>query len=125
MVEMKFREFFLEQNTVGKHNDFATSAFLPSDFTGSEWPDIKLPFLSSIDLKIPQTTTKSEIKEIKFNQNPIEITLKNGTKIFLNIDQYLRIYPKPEVGKNMIVTFQRSPDDSSKTISKIDKIYIN
>ena len=54
---MNFKEYIkiTEQNTVGKHNDFATGAMLSRRWTGSEMaPEKMLPFLPSTDLTIPQ-----------------------------------------------------------------------
>jgi hypothetical protein len=120
---MNFRQF-IEQNTVGKHNDYATSAFLPSVYTGTESPDIHIPHLSSIDLAIPTITKTSFIIKIESNKNPIKILLKDGTKIFLDFDQYNRITPRPEINKKIVVTFQRSSEDNSNNPSKIEKIEI-
>ena len=120
---MNFREF-IEQNTVGYHNDYATSAFLPSVYTGTESPDIHIPHLTSTDLTIPNVTKTSFITHIELNKNPIKILLKDGTKIFLSFDQYNRINPKPEINKKIYVTFQRSPEDESDRPSKIEKIEI-
>lgn len=124
---MNFKQYIkiIEQNTVGTHNDFATTAFLPSDWTGSESPDIDLPFLSSLDIQIPQVTKCSVIKNIIKNKNPIFIELKDGTKLYLSLDQYNRINKTPEVGQTMTVVFQRNEKDLSENPSKIIKIQIN
>jgi hypothetical protein len=122
---MNFKKF-LEQNTVGKHNDFATSAFLPSDWTGTETNPLKnLPFLSSTDLQIPQTIVNSFIKNIVYNKNPIIIELKDQTKIFLSLDQYKRLNKEPEIGQRITIIFQRDPNDFSSESSKIEKIIIH
>lgn len=114
-----------EQNTFGKHNDFATSAFVPSDWTGSESrPDKNLPFLPSLDIKIPEITRSAKIYRIELNKNPIEILLIDGTKIFLSIDEFNRIQNKPEIGKIMTVSFQRKESDQSENPSKITSIKI-
>ena len=120
---MNFRQF-IEQNTVGYHNDYATSSFLPSVYTGTESPDLDIPHLSSTDLVIPKVTRTSIITNIELNKNPIKILLRDGTKIFLDFDQYNRISPKPEVNKKIIVTFQRSIQDNSNATSKIEKIQV-
>lgn len=125
---MNFKQYIkiLEQNTVGKHNDFATSAFLPSNWTGTETiPDINLPFLSSTDLKIPQTTRSSTIANIILNKNPIAIELKDGTRLFFSIDEYNRIQNKPEVGKPITVVFQRNELDKSENPSKIISVRVS
>ena len=125
---MNFKQYIkiTEQNTVGTHNDFATSAFLPSSWTGTESaPDANLPFLSSTDLKIPQISRSSTINNIILNKNPITIELKDGTKLYLSLDEYNRIQNKPEVGKNITVVFQRNELDKSEAPSKIVGIRIN
>jgi len=125
---MNFKQYIkiIEQNTVGTHNDFATSAFLPSSWTGTEAiPDINLPFLSGTDLKIPQTSRSSIITKVILNKNPITIELKDGTKLYLSLDEYNRIQNKPEVGKNITVDFQRNELNKSETPSKIIGIRIN
>ena len=124
---MNFKQYvkIFEQNTVGTHNDYATGAFVPSVSSGTETYSNTLPHLSSIDLVMPNVAKTSFISYIELNKNPILILLKDGTKIFLNIDQYNRIKPTPEIGKRITVVFQRSPEDKSNEPSKIEKIEIN
>lgn len=124
---MNFKQYIKlqEQNTIGKHNDFATAAFLPSDWTGSETYDLNLPFLSSIDVEIPSVTKTSVITSVIKNKNPIIIELRDGTRLYLDIDQYRRINKTPEVGQTMTVVFQRNKNDFSDNTSKIIKIQIN
>lgn len=125
---MNFKQYIKisEQNTVGKHNDFATSAFLPSNWTGSESaPDKNLPFLSSTDIQIPQVSRSSIIFNIILNKNPIIIELKDGTRLFLSLDEYNRIQNKPEIGKKINVIFQRNETDKSESPSKIMSIIVS
>lgn len=124
---MNFKQYIkiTEQNTVGTHNDFATGAMLPSSWTGSETPDINLPFLSSTDLQIPEVTRSSFISNIVKNKNPILIELKDGTKLHLTLDQYKRINKIPEIGKRLTVVFQRSDGDQSEQPSKVIKIQVD
>jgi hypothetical protein len=125
---MNFKQYIkiLEQNTVGKHNDFATSSFLQSSWTGSESaPDLRLPFLPSLDLEIPQVTRSSIVSNIILNKNPIIIELQDGTRLFLSLDEYNRIQNKPAIGKNITVVFQRNETDKSENSSKIIKIEVN
>jgi hypothetical protein len=127
IIVMNFKQYIkiLEQNTVGTHNDFATGALLPSDWTGSETPDINLPFLSSTDLSIPEVSRSSTISNIIKNKNPILIELKDGTKLYLTLEQYKRINKVPEVGKRLTVVFQRNSSDQSEQPSKVIKIEID
>jgi len=124
---MNFKQYLnlTEENTFGKHNDYATAAFLPSDWTGSEMPDINLPFLSSSDVQIPFVTKTSIISNIIKNKNPILIELKDGTKLYLNLDQFNRINKSPCIGQNITVVFQRNETDTSDNPSKIIKLEIN
>lgn len=125
---MDFRNFLkiIEQNTVGKHNDFATSAIVSSTWTGSETkPEPFLPHLPSTDLILPQVVRSSFIISIEKNKNPIIIRCKDGTKLYLSLDEFNRINKIPEIGKRITVIFQRLPGDSSDVPSKIDKIEID
>lgn len=123
---MKFKQYLkiIEQNTPGTHNDFATSSFLQSSWTGSEsFP--KNQGLPSLDLDIPEVVKNSSIFIIKNKENPIKIILKDGTKMLLSLDQYNRLNKKPEVNDNITVTFQRSNYDQSSNLSKIKNIIIH
>jgi len=126
---LKFKEFInlIEQNTVGKHNDFAAATYLPSDFTGSEAAphfDGRPPFLSSLDVILPSVKKTAEIRILERNKNPIFIMLSDGTKLYLTWNEFKRISgPKPEVGRKLTVIFQRNPDDKSDTPSKINGIF--
>lgn len=99
------------QNTTGKHNDFATSAFVSPNWLYT-------------DLQIPTTEKRSEIQDIEKNKNPIKIIFKDGTKIYLTIDEFNRInsYKKLKKGEIVTITFQRNPQDNSSNLSKIIKI---
>lgn len=125
---MNFKQYLkiIEQNTVGTHNDFASGAMLSSSWAGSESPPEKLlPWLPSTDLNIPSVTRTSFITNIIKNKNPIVIEMKDGTKLYLDIDQYNRIGKTPEVGQRITVHFQRSPTDTTNQSSKIEKIEIS
>ena len=131
---MNFRQFLennplkiqnsFSQNTVGKHNDYATAAFLPSTWTGSEdmgsYPD----GAPGVDLMIPNVVKKSKIRSVEMNRNPIVVMLMDGTKIYLNLDEFNRISStkRLEVGSEISVTFQRSPGDLGQEPSKIISI---
>jgi len=123
---MNFKQFLniLEQNTVGKHNDYATSAMVPSVWSGTETGEFNLPHLSSIDLVIPNVTVNSIIKKIELNKNPIVILTNDNTKLYLSLDQFNRINPRPEEGKRISIVFQRSPDEPNENLSKINQIKI-
>lgn len=112
---MNFRQF-IEQNTVGKHNDFATASYLPSAWTASDFSQS-----TNIDISIPTTTKKSQIRSIEKNKNPIVVSLMDGTKLYLTIDQFNRIKSKKNLdkGSEISVTFQRRPEDTNLEPSKI------
>jgi hypothetical protein len=58
-------------------------------------------------------------------KNPMYIELKDGTKMFLTVDEYRRIKGDLPIVPNhseLEVTFQRLPMDKSLNVSKIDKI---
>lgn len=128
---MNFRQFLehnplkvqsqLSQNTVGTHNDYATAAFLPSTWTGSENLGAYSNKVPGIDLVIPNVVKKSKIRSVEMNRNPIVVMLVDGTKIYLTLDEFNRINPikRLEVGKEISVTFQRHPDSRGYEPSKI------
>jgi hypothetical protein len=115
--------------TPGKHNDFATSAIVPANWTGSGPNWGRFDQISGVgpqlDLVIPQVIRSSFITDVDKNKNPISIGLKDGTKLYLSLDQFNRIQKTPEVGKRITVIFQRSEDDLSKEPSKIEKIEVD
>lgn len=121
-VEQKNHDILhsFSQNTVGKHNDYATSAFLPSTWTKSDSLGAMSYGLPDIDL-VPQTEIKSKIKTIEKNKNPIKIQLMDGTNIYLTVDEFRRVdsTTKLTVGKEITVTFQRREDDRSSTPSQV------
>ena len=127
---LNFKEFIEknlnEENTVGKHNDYANTAFLSSDFTGSETPPnfgSRPGFLPSLDTLLPSVTKSSRIRLIERNKNPISIVLEDGTHLFLTWSEYKRIVgAEPQVGRKITVVFQRNEQDRSKSPSKINSI---
>lgn len=135
---MSFKKF-IEQNTVGYHNDGPGGSFnkdhggsyLSSDQTGSEAvkADGGSPHLPSTDLTIPSSMpikkVVSVVTGINYNKNPIEIKLQDGTILYLTIDEFRRIGPKsPKKGSKIMVSFQRREDDNSKSPSQIHHIQI-
>jgi hypothetical protein len=111
------------QNTVGTHNDHATSSFLSSTWTGSE--DLgRLGGLPSTDLEIPHVSRRSKIKSIEKNKNPIKVQLADGTTIYLSLDEFRRVdsRTKLEPNREITVTFQRRDEDGSPEPSKVVSI---
>lgn len=78
-----------------------------------------LSFLPNIDVSLPEVERRSKIKTVSDFCNPISIMLDDGTKLFFSSDEYRRLHTKPEIGRTMIVRFQRLPQDKSIQPSKI------
>lgn len=126
---MNFRQFLenkiqnaFSQNTVGTHNDHATAIFLPPSWTGAE--DLSKYGIPDISLGIPTVVKKSKIRSVELNKNPITVSLMDGTKLHLTLDEFNRIEKtkKLEVGKELSVTFQRNPEYHGNEPSKIIEI---
>ena len=110
-----------------------TNAFgaLPAQVTGSEWPDEPLRsggymgtdwVNGKFDLMMPGVTKTAQIKHINEKKNPILIFLNDGTKLYIPFDTFRKINARPEVGRTMMVTFQRRTDDTSPVQSIIKTI---
>lgn len=104
---------------------------MPTQVTGSQWPDDALRsggFMGSnwvngkFDLALPSVTKSSQIKFISEKKNPILIFLADGTKLYMPYDSYKKINVPPEVGRTLMVIFQRRGDDTSKAPSQIQTI---
>jgi hypothetical protein len=124
---LHFKEF-LEMNTVGKHNDYATGVIAPSVATGSEIPDTKNywghpPYLTSQDMMlqgIPSKTVEGTIEMLLTKRDPCYLKLSDGTQLWIPHDALKkRFVGVPKVGKKLRVTFQRLPGDQSKERSQI------
>jgi hypothetical protein len=114
----------LGQNTVGTHNDYATGAYLPSTWIGSENQGRLSQSITNNVFVIPNTTKRTKIRSVEVNKNPIVVSLMDGTKLYLTIDQFNRVQSnkKLEAGEEISVTFQRRPEDTSDQPSKIISI---
>jgi len=104
---------------------------LSTQVTGSQWPDDALysgGFMGSnwvngkFDLALPNVSKSSQIKHINHRSNPILILMADGTKIYIPYDAFKKISVLPEVGRTLMVTFQRRTDDTSPMPSKIQSI---
>jgi hypothetical protein len=121
------------QNTVGKHNDYATGAFLPSTWTGSE--TIELNGLPSTDLKLPIETFKSKVSLVKGAgpgdvegsrekaRDVVTVVFQNGNRIDLNrtsgqLKRFCSVRPL-SVGQEYSVTLYRNSDGSPGNILKV------
>lgn len=125
---MGFREFINEQNTVGKHNDYAMGAFLSRDFSGSDTADQMVgrqPYLFGTDL-LPTAKRTGKIVVFRDNTNPVYIQLSDGTNIVLKYDEFKRAFPnypeEPVSGQDVTVYFQRFPGDTREEPSQIQSI---
>ena len=129
---------FLEQNTLGYHNDGqgpfqkTEGSYLSSDQTGSEQPDhylghsLHLPSLDfTIPEKLPQINKTAKISKIEMNKNPIQIYLRDGTVLYLSYYEFKRIKGQPQVGKTLSVDFEKHADDGRGIPFKINKISIS
>lgn len=112
------------QNTVGAHNDVATSPFLPSTWTGSE--DLgKFSYgVPGVDLEVPNATRKSKVRSVERNRDPIRVSLMDGTVLYMTRDQLDRVESRTKLtpGREIRVAFQRREDDGSPDPSKIVSI---
>jgi hypothetical protein len=130
---MNFKEFlhFSEQNTVGKHNDFATAAFMSTDQTGSEGKDNlegRGNHLPGVDLLFPSVMRGGVISSLgpmndngEPTTNPVPVRLSDNTQLSLTWGQYHRI-GRPKPGWSMTVHFLRALDDESDQKSGVHKI---
>jgi len=121
LIMLNFKEF-IEQNTVGKHNDFAVGATVSSDSLGGDSiPNNNSTFLR--DVILPSVTRTSTIRFIDKNKNPILVYLTDGTKLFFSWDEFKRIKGlEPKIGKKLTVVFQRNEKDNSESPSKINSV---
>lgn len=133
-MDFSFRKFMeqsparihnaFSQNTVGTHNDFATSKLLSSTWTGTEDLGTHPRVAPGVDLELPGATRKSKIKSVNDRKNPIEVRLMDGTAIYLSLDEFNRVNSrtKLEVGREIRVTFQRREEDGSPDPSQVVSI---
>lgn len=104
---------------------------LPTQVTGSQWGDMPLwsgGYSGSnwqkqdFDLGLPNFTKTAKIKYINYRSNPIFIFLSDGSKLYMPYDAFKKINVPPEVGRTLMVTFQRRTSDTSPEPSKIQTI---
>lgn len=86
--------------------------FLPESFQWAK--EIVLP---NLNLDLPSVERKATIDMILDKKNPIYVQLSDGTQLFFSFEEYKKV--KPVVGKTMVLTLQRSPNDKSNNPSKI------
>lgn len=104
-------------------------ALVSTDFTGTEQsPTLGYvghsTHLPSTDLTIPSVTREGRITTLLLKKNPIYVRLSDGTEAHFSYDEYRRIQGYPELGKVMTITFQRHPEDVSRSYAKIDKAIV-
>lgn len=77
-----------------------------------------------VDLILPSIVKSGRIVELQKTKNPIQIRISDGTVCSMTYDQFKKIYPVPKEGLHISVVFQRNPEDSSESVSKIQKIIV-
>lgn len=125
---MRFKDF-IEQNTVGYHNDGPGSnfdpsggAYLSSTVSGR---DNEAKGVPGTDFQVPIVKKSGRIDAINKKKNPIYIRMQDGTQLFFTWDEFKRIKGKePERGDIISVLFQRLPGDTSKTPSQIQSVEV-
>jgi len=80
--------------------------------------------LPSTDMTIPSVERTGRITTLLSKRNPIYVRLSDGTEAQFTYDEYKRIEGNPALGKTMTVIFQRHPEDSGRSYSKIDKAIV-
>lgn len=98
MEILSFKKYLNEINTVGKHNDYATGAIVPSVASGSETLPPHIPGLSSHDMilpDLPKQTITGRVHNITFGPNGqcnLYIYGKDGGKTYrLDYEQLKRM----------------------------------
>lgn len=108
-MNTKFKEFIIKKD----FTDQGISVIVENFMTNY------LNFLPSVNLDLPSVEKRSKIEDISDFSNPITIRLEDGSVLYFTNDEYRRLHRKPEVGKIMIVKFQRNPNDKTQVPSKI------
>ena len=80
--------------------------------------------LPSTDMGLPSIEKTGRIVILHTKKNPIYVRLSDGTEANFTWDEYNRIEGDPAIGKVMTLVFQRSPKDSSRMHSKIEKVVV-
>lgn len=109
-MELTFKQFF----------DF-DCVYFPESFDWAKKIALSLP---KFDLELPTMQKTAKIHDIAYTKNPILIQLSDGSKLFMNVDQFRRIEGKPEIGKTIIISMQRLSNDYTNLPSKITKCKI-
>lgn len=105
-----------------QNDDFARTAYLSSDQTGSETGN-RLP---SLDVDIMPVEKSSVINRIDYTKNPIKIGMTDGTTINIPYDQLKMLLgrgdplKKLKYGANMTVRFQTPSQNSRVEFLRID-----
>jgi len=110
----KFKEYLqLEELTVGRHNDGATGAYLPSEFTGSETFGKSPGHLSSTDLVIqdlPKEEIKGRILKIDIKRDPCIIYIETNKGVAVqkitydSLKSFVTGYTSPEEAKGKTIS---------------------
>lgn len=131
-MRLNFKKFF-EDSTYDTPG-IGAGSMVPDIWSNSDTylTGITEPQLPYTDVKIGQSNInipiikkKAIVVRFEDKKNPMYIELKDGTKMFLTVDEYRRIKGDLPIVPNhseLEVTFQRLPMDKSLSVSKIDKI---
>lgn len=133
-IELNFKEF-VSYTPPG----IGPGSYVPTTWSNSNhelttanrhigWP-LELPeddfVLGTNPLYIPRIIRKGMVTKFEDKKNPMIVTLDDGTKCYLSMDQYklikghLPIVPK---ATHLTIVFQRHPNDKSLEVSQVEKI---
>lgn len=136
---MNFKDFINEEIALGnipgqmdrlfgvKGFQSHAGAYVSSDVNGSEAQEISPGhslMLPSTDLQIPQIERQGRITTLLTKRNPIFVRLSDGTEANFTYDEFKRIKGEPKLGKTMMISFQRHPNDAAKNHSRITKAIV-
>lgn len=126
---MDFRKFFNEQSSLSPLGMvIPNGAFgaMPAQVTGTQIGDMPLSsggymgtnwVNGEFDMMLPSKTVSKKIIRINDKKNPILIVLDDNTQLFIPYSVFRKIKVQPEVGRTLMVTLQRRPEDNSQTPS--------
>lgn len=125
MLMLNFKKF-MEQNTVGKHNDNATGGIVSSDLPVLDTQKIPSLIVSK-EMLLPSVRKTGKIvfldRNSKQHSKLITVLLSDQTKLYFTWDEFKAIKGlEPEVGKSLTVVFQRHAKDKSDEPSQIDSV---
>lgn len=134
---MNFKDFINEEIALGnipgqmdrlfgtKGFDKMAGAFVSSDVNGTGDINTGRPLnVPTTDLQLPQIERQGRIVALLKKRNPIFVRLSDGTEANFTYDEFKRIEGEPKLGKTMMISFQRHPNDAAKKHSRISKAVV-